>query len=174
MKRLAAAFLLVLSGLFCLATPAAAGGWAETTLDPLPDLPPDETVTIGFTIRQHGVTPVDLDGVSIVVQPAAGPETSFPARLAGPKGHYVAEIQVPAGTHRWRVIQGPFGPQDLGTLTTSSASTSADPVRDPGSGWPLWGLLAATIAAVGAVAAATTFIAWPAARARARRADVMA
>ncbi len=162
MKRLTAACLVVVAGLLGFASPASAGGWAVTTLDPLPDLPSDEAVAIGFTIRQHGVTPVDLDGVSIVVQPAGGIQLTFPARLDGPTGHYVADMTVPAGSHRWHVVQGSFGPQDLGTLVVGGGSTSARPASEPGmSDVARWGLLAAAIAAAAAVVAV---LAWPTAR----------
>ena len=51
-----------------LATPALGGGWAVTTLDNDPD--PDDagrTYSIGYTIRQHGVTPISVDRTEIQV-----------------------------------------------------------------------------------------------------------
>ena len=42
-----------------VAVPAFAGGWAVVTLDSLPQgVAPGAAFTIGFTVRQHGVTPL--------------------------------------------------------------------------------------------------------------------
>jgi hypothetical protein len=162
MRRLALAACIIVAGLLVGGTSASAGGWAVTTLDPLPSVSPGETVAVGFTIRQHGVTPVDMDGVALVVVPAdGGPSRRFPARLEGPTGHYVADLQVPAGSHRWLVEQGMFGPQELGVLTVAA---SAAPVPTDGSRpWEVadgmrWGLLVVTVVAAMAFVA---LLAWP-------------
>jgi hypothetical protein len=106
------AWLLIAS-----AGPAAAGGWAVTTLDAQPTPAAGEDVRVGFTIRQHGVTPVDLDGVSITVTDASGRSTVFAATQEGPVGHYVADVFFPAdGQYRWSVQQGWFAEQPLGSL----------------------------------------------------------
>ena len=99
MKRVVLSVLVVLVGLVVALAPsgqAGAGGFAVTTLDPLPALTPDEPATVGFTVRQHGVTPVALDGVRLVVHTADGSTAVFEARADGPLGHYVAEVVVPA------------------------------------------------------------------------------
>jgi hypothetical protein len=44
-----------IAAMLALATPALAGGWATTLLDPLPDrLEAGHTYTVGFWILQHG------------------------------------------------------------------------------------------------------------------------
>jgi hypothetical protein len=169
MKRLLLASCIAVAALLAGGTAASAGGWAVTTLDALPEIPPDETVTIGFIIRQHGVTPVDVDGVAIVVMPEQGGTAQrFPARLEGPTGHYVVDLRVPAGNHRWVVEQGWFGPQELGSLTVggdaaSGAPAPAQPATDSSSRWVAadsirWGLLIVTILAA---AAFVGLVAWP-------------
>jgi hypothetical protein len=164
MKRVVLSVLVVLVGLAVALVPsgqAGAGGFAVTTLDPLPALTPDETATIGFTIRQHGVTPVALDGVRLVVYPNDGGATAvFEARAEGPLGHYVADIVVPAGTHRWEVVQGWFGPQDLGPLVVATGG-GVTPSGGDGRRWsePVrYGLLALTaVSAIVFVAALAGF-----------------
>ena len=53
------ALALALGLLAALAPPALAGGWAVTTLDGAPAVfRAGQSQTVGFTIRQHGVTPV--------------------------------------------------------------------------------------------------------------------
>lgn len=162
MRRLALAACIIVAGLLVGGTSASAGGWAVTTLDPLPSVSPGETAAVGFTIRQHGVTPVDMDSVALVVIPADGGRSlRFPARLEGPTGHYVADLQVPAGSHRWLVEQGMFGPQELGVLTV--AGSAPPPATDRGRPWEVadevrWGLLAVTALAAMAFVALLT---WP-------------
>jgi hypothetical protein len=59
--RIAAAAMASLLAVGMGASGATAGGWAVTTLDPLPVEPTaGSTTMIGWTIRQHGVAPVDF------------------------------------------------------------------------------------------------------------------
>jgi len=114
----------------------SAGGWAVTTLDPLPAMRPGATVDIGFTVRQHGVTPVDLrsfsaDPVGIAVVDDAGERAVFDAAASGAVGHYVARVHLPpAGSYRWEVLQGPFAPHALGSLELAAAASSQAPAAD--------------------------------------------
>lgn len=138
-----------------LTVPAAteAGGWAVTSLDPMTGAPAaGEEVQIGFTIRQHGRTPVAVDDAAIVVTDAAGHTTRFAAVADGAVGHYVATVEFPtSGRYEWSVIQGWFGPQDLGAIDVASSSSTAG--GDGGSGASpgtlLLGALAAILVALG-------------------------
>jgi hypothetical protein len=116
------------------ASGATAGGWANTTLDAVPTPVPGEPTDVGFTIRQHGETPVDVLGdVALVVRDSDGATTVFPAAGDGPVGHYVATIVVPsAGSYTWVVRQGQFGEQSLGMFVTSEGG---DANRAGAGGW---------------------------------------
>jgi hypothetical protein len=133
MRKLLVATALTLVTLG-VATPAAAGGWAVTTLDPLADAPvAGEPFDVGFTIRQHGQTPVTVTNASIIVTAASGVVTTFAAVPAGAPGHHVAIVTVPAdGTYTWAVDQG-MGLQDLGTLRVGrgKVGTASDAGSSP-------------------------------------------
>lgn len=137
-------------GLLLLTAPGGlAGGWAVTTLDPSDASPvAGATVAVGFTIRQHGVTPVAVDDVAVVVRTDGagdGEGEEFAARPSGIVGHYVADVRFPAaGTYSWEVRQGWFGPQSLGTVTVERASAAAT----AGRRWPLSVRVALPILAV--------------------------
>lgn len=125
--------------------PAGAGGWAITSLDPMPTPVPGEPLEVGFTVLQHGRTPVDAPAPApgmeaaeygFVVTAPDGEVTEFAARPDGAPGHFVGEVTFPtAGTYTWAVNQGWFGPWDLGELvvepTTGVASTSAPTAPAP-------------------------------------------
>jgi hypothetical protein len=125
--------LLVSTGLVLgFGTAASAGGWAVTTLDEVPAPTSGEAVTVGFTILQHGATPVDLDeGVGIEITGADGTVQVFPA-INDRTGHYVASVVFPtAGDFRWAVQQGWFGEQELGSLTVDESSITTTAYRFP-------------------------------------------
>lgn len=59
-RRIAAIFGLVCVLTLAGAAPALAGGWANVTLDRLPAEPrAGQTLTLGFMVRQHGITPTN-------------------------------------------------------------------------------------------------------------------
>jgi hypothetical protein len=137
MKRLLTCAAVAVGAVALLASPARAGGWAATTLDAVPAPKAGERIDVGFTIRQHGRTPVALDDVSITTTSAAGKATVWPARKEGAVGHYVAAVTFPeAGTVTWKVTQGWFGDQDLGAVDVvdpkaAPAPTPATPPSAP-------------------------------------------
>ena len=154
MKKLLVPLAVGAAALLPLATPHAvdAGGWAVTTLDTMAAPAPGGPVDVGFTIRQHGVTPVAVDGVQITVTDAAGATETFPASPEGATGHYVAAVTFPAaGSYRWSVVQGWFGPQDLGTIDVQPL---AAPAARGGEPWPLvWRIVLPFLAVILALAA---------------------
>src|SRR5688500_1772493 len=122
---LAAALLLV-----ALAAPAAAGGWAVTTLDAVPDrFEAGRAYDIGYTIRQHGVTPVDLASTGIRITSAdSGKQITFDGRRHGAVGHYVARVSFPAaGAWKWEALQDWFGAQPLGQLEVAHPASAQAP-----------------------------------------------
>ena len=76
--------------LLLLAPAALAGGWAVSTIDPMATPTAGAPIDVGFTIRQHGMTPVDLADVAIAVTGPSGEITVYPAHRDGDVGHYVA------------------------------------------------------------------------------------
>ena len=116
---------------FAAVSSASAGGWAISTLDEVPAPAPGETVSVGFTIRQHGVTPVNIDDpgvdVGVVVTDPSGGVEFFPAAQEGEVGHYVADVVFgETGVHSWAIRQGWFSDHELGTIDTSNAAAAAD------------------------------------------------
>jgi hypothetical protein len=90
-----------------VATTALAGGWANAIMDTPPDDPvtPGKPITVGFTLLQHGVTPVDWGTAQVVLtNEATGQSVTFDARPQGAVGHWAAEISMPAeGTWSYQV-----------------------------------------------------------------------
>ena len=125
---LAAMFALALS------SPALAGGWAVTTLDSVPDgFDAGQTYSIGYTIRQHGITPVDLASTGIRITSAdSGKQITFEGRKDGAVGHYVARVSFPAaGGWKWEALQDWFGPQPLGQVEVAPAGIAMAPDARP-------------------------------------------
>ncbi|MGH8936902.1 MAG: hypothetical protein ACRDXD_11695 [Acidimicrobiia bacterium] len=125
--------LIVGAVVLLIAAPALAGGWAVTTFDELPpEFRAGETYRLGYTIRQHGQTPIHVEKTEIVASSAESGAMRFAGRPDGPVGHYVAEVRFPeAGPWGWQVIQGEFGPQELGTITVLPAAPTEEPARHP-------------------------------------------
>ncbi|MDQ3739220.1 MAG: hypothetical protein M3337_08645 [Actinomycetota bacterium] len=142
MKRILAlvAGILVTLSLVPAGGADAKGGWAVSTLDPLPTLEPGETADIGFTVRQHGVTPVDVsESGNVGIAFRIGKTEFFAAEPQGAVGHYVARVVVPkAGTYQWEVRQGFFAPHPLGTIELSTAEPAAAPPAADASGDGTW------------------------------------
>ncbi|HYN64399.1 MAG TPA: hypothetical protein VES36_07340, partial [Candidatus Limnocylindrales bacterium] len=91
--RAATATLSAMALTLILATSALAGGWANAIMDTPPDDPggPNQPITIGFTLLQHGVTPVDWGAAKIVLTNAAtGQSVTADASPQGKVGHWVA------------------------------------------------------------------------------------
>jgi len=127
MRRLTLVLAVFALGLAALATPALAGGWAVTTFDDMPgQLVSGKEYALGYTIRQHGETPINVGKTEILAVAASGRTLSFPGRAEGAVGHYIAAVFFPAGgTYTWQVTQGDFAPQDLGKITILAAAGTA-------------------------------------------------
>ena len=124
--RLAVGLVAAVIAVAGFASGASAGGWAVTTLDDTPVPAAGEPMDVSFTIRQHGVTPVDVDDVAVIVAASDGTATVFPATSDGRTGHYVATVTFPeAGPAKWSVRQGWFGEQELGAVTVAPPTGAA-------------------------------------------------
>jgi hypothetical protein len=124
MRSLTVLVAVIALSLGVFATPALAGGWAVTTFDSLPsEFVAGRDYALGYTIRQHGQTPVNVDKTEVVAVATSGRTLSFSGKSQGAVGHYVAAVYFPAGgAYTWHVTQGAFAPQDLGPLTVMGAA----------------------------------------------------
>ena len=134
-NRAATATLSALALTLLLATGALAGGWANAVMDTPPDDPggPNQPITIGFTLLQHGVTPVDWGTAQVVLTNAeTGESVTVEAQPEGAVGHWVAEISVPAeGTwsyevrHDLEIAMSGFEPIVVGEAAAAPAAAAA-------------------------------------------------
>lgn len=154
-----------------LGAPAAGGGWAITTLDQLPPtFVAGQTYRLGYTIRQHGVTPIRVDRTQIIAVRGSGAPLSFDGIPDGALGHYVAVVVFPEGSYLWRVTQQPFQAQELGVLVVSGG-VAARPAPDAPVPPPA-PLQPAAVALAAATFAATVLFALELARQTARRGPI--
>ena len=82
-----------------------AGGWAVITLDELPmDVVAGEPLTIGFTVRQHGITLMDGLYPTVTAMPAKGDSLMVNAEPNDKPGHYTATLTFPQeGRWEWSI-----------------------------------------------------------------------
>lgn len=126
-RRSVLSFMLIVAALLALTAPALAGGWAVITVDTLPgEVHAGETLHLGFTVRQHGRTPIDNSpfdntplkpflsatkkansaasvssgqpGANVVLVGTSQKEESIrvDARKEGPLGHFVVDVTFPS------------------------------------------------------------------------------
>lgn len=162
------------------ASSAWAGGWAVSSIDPMAVPVAGASTVVGFTIRQHGVTPVNPEGkVGVSIRSASGAEQFFVGTPQGPHGHYVSRVRFSQpGTYQWQIYQGWFQAQDLGPLQVdapSAVTAVAAGARERGTPsseylWPLPARLLVPALALGL----GVFAVADAVRARRRRARELA
>jgi mono/diheme cytochrome c family protein len=101
--RIAMGLALILA--LVLTVPVFAGGWAVIVLDELPtNIVAGEPLTIGFTVLQHGRSP--MDGLEPIITANLYKEQEFVvfAEPDGKPGHYTATITFPKeGEWRWYI-----------------------------------------------------------------------
>lgn len=146
LARWVSATLGALALLVAFNTQASAGGWAVGSIDEMPVAIASETTDVGFTILQHGVTPVDLPDAGIEIVGRDGAVEFFPGRSDGVPGHHRATVTLPttADQYSWNIRMGGFGVQDLGVIDVQP-STSSDASR--ASTWSMtrWALVGLTL-----------------------------
>lgn len=121
-----ALFALVLA--LALAVPASAGGWTTVTIDSLPtSIQAGQQLSLGFMVRQHGVTPISSVSPTLKARNTATGETlSAVARQDGAVGHFVVDVTFPsAGDWRWSVTPAPFPEVELGGVSILAAGAAA-------------------------------------------------
>jgi hypothetical protein len=138
MRKLLFGLGLVVVMLASLSPAALAGGWAVSTLDPMDPPVAGQETQVGFTIRQHGVSPVDIEDVAVAVTGPSGAVAVFEARPDGTTGHYVATVVFEEGQSTWEIRQGWFAPQPLGVIDVGVAATPSAPAAVESSSyrWP--------------------------------------
>ena len=101
--RISISLALLLS--VVLVIPVFAGGWAVITLDEIPTgVVAGEPLTIGFTVLQHGKTP--MEGLDPTITATSSNSESFMvhAKPEGETGHYAATLTFPAeGNWTWSI-----------------------------------------------------------------------
>ncbi len=106
MHRQLLRFGLALFAALAVSAPVLAGGWATATLDGSPPQPPaGEPTSIGFTLLQHGQTPISWESVTLFARNLGTGETvSADARPEGTTGHYVVTVTFPSeGRWSWEL-----------------------------------------------------------------------
>jgi hypothetical protein len=119
-------FALILA--LALAAPASAGGWTAVTLDSLPtSITPGQNLSLGFMVRQHGVTPISNVSPTLKARNTATGETfSAVARQEGAVGHFVVDVTFPSvGSWQWSVTPAPFPEVELGGVNVLAAGAAA-------------------------------------------------
>jgi hypothetical protein len=108
------------------AVPVLGGGWAVITLDELPlDVVTDKQLTLGFTVLQHGRTPMTDLEPTITTRSPSGEETIFDAVPEGKPGHYEATLMFPEeGEWGWS-IQAFTMDQPMPVLTVGASSVAS-------------------------------------------------
>ena len=145
-----------------ISSTALAGGWASATLDEQPSDPgAGGTLRLGFTLLQHGITPVDWGEAQVsLVDADSGARVSAPAKPSGKAGHWVAEVTVPtAGTwtldirHDLQIAPVNFEPIIVGGAVRPAAATGI-------AVSPALATAATFLAAIALAAGALGYVAW--------------
>lgn len=107
MKNKVVLICLIVLGLTILVfLPVAGGGWATITLDRLPEnVHTNQSIEIGFTVRQHGIRPMaDLSPKIFATHIETGNQLTKDAGPQGETGHYAARLTFPQdGTWNWSI-----------------------------------------------------------------------
>lgn len=111
--------------LILLALPVGAvlaGGWAVVTLDNPPgEIHAGQPWTMGFTVLQHGQTPVHRLDATTPIEPllvatnaADGRRVEADAQPIEEVGHFVVEVTFPSeGEWQWEILPNPLGGDTL-------------------------------------------------------------
>ena len=169
--------LLIIALLLALVPTALAGGWALITLDDMPgEIRAGEPWTAGFTVLQHGQTPVHklddgyggvmIEPMLIATNPATGERVQATATPTKEIGHFTLEVTFPSeGAWEWTIepaplepltvlpgaIVAPVAPEARTESVVKSLMVEAPPAVE--SGFPTsaalrWGALAVALLAV--------------------------
>lgn len=142
-----------------LAVPVFAGGWAVITLDKLPTgVVAGEPLTIGFTVLQHGKTPMTDIAPTVTAMLSKSDTFVVKAKAEGKPGHYVATLTFPKeGNWEWSIQAFTMDQAmpELSVAAPKAVPVTFKPAVMPASISPLWiiRILALTIGLAGLVVA---------------------
>lgn len=152
-SRVVAVFLLSSAAVLVGASPARAGGWATTVLDPLPSrLEIGRTYTVGYWVLQHGSHPYegDIGKTGLRLTDDAGKSVLYNGAALPEAAHYAASVVFPrAGTWRVSSVQGVFAEYEVGSITVPG-SLRVEPTPRPmpaTDGHSHWGAIHPPVAA---------------------------
>jgi hypothetical protein len=166
MLRRFLALPFALGATLLISTAALAGGVAIANLDSTPQPRAGEATTLGFTVLQHGVTPVTDGDVGVSARnDTTGESLTTKARPEGKPGHYLATLTFPsAGSWTWEItlenllMQSKFPPLTVLPavgVPAPAAPAATQPAPAP-SGVPTQAI--AAIAVLGALIAGGTYL----------------
>jgi hypothetical protein len=117
--------ILTLLLVFAAVFPVFAGGWAVITLDELPtDVVAGQPLTIGFTVLQHGRTPMTDLEPTVTAKLSNGEPLNFFAVPEGEPGHYTATLTFSQeGIWEWS-IQAFTMDQKMPVLNVAASNTA--------------------------------------------------
>lgn len=140
------ALLGALTAIVVLPIPAAAGNWAVTYLDPLPEhMQSGQAYTVGYWVLQHGSHPsmIPLTETGLRLTSSSGEAKYYRGMPLREVSHFAAAILVPRdGTWAIEAVQQPFGPYKVGELTvpgTLKLSSIPTPLATDGHAEHAWG-----------------------------------
>ncbi|MBI5842695.1 MAG: c-type cytochrome [Chloroflexi bacterium] len=138
MKQIFTGITLALTLALTFTISALAGGWAIITLDELPgEVTAGEPLNIGFTVRQHGVTPLAGLTPTITAQLSGTKEVvRVSGKEEGEPGHYTATLTFPqSGEWTWSI--NAFITQTMPPLTVVTGShVASEPFTTPVFAFP--------------------------------------
>jgi len=121
---------LLLSLIFTF--PVFAGGWAVITLDELPtNIVAGEPLTIGFTVLQHGKTPMTDLEPTVTAGSSLDEKLVVNAKPVGKPGHYVATLTFPKeGEWKWSIQAFTMDqPMPVLTVAAPGVASASQPVN---------------------------------------------
>ena len=118
--RITTVAMLAAAASLAIGSPAQAGGWATTLLDPLPQrLEPGQAYTVGYWVLQHGSHPYEgeLGRTALRLTDEAGGTSAYAGVPLAEAGHYATAVVFPhSGTWRLSSVQGIFADYEIGQV----------------------------------------------------------
>ena len=158
-SRFRIALMMTLLLAVAIITPVFAGGWAVITLDRLPTgVIASEPFTVGFTVLQHGKTPLADINPTITATLSESESFVVQAKPEGKTGHYSATLTFPKeGNWSWSIqaftMDQAMPELNVAAPTVASAAQRPDGETRPISPLVIVRILALVIGSAGLVVA---------------------